>query len=133
MNKLVSITLAMVLLISLSATAVFAAPVDGGGPGDGTGYISDAMELAMAEVLGMDPAEFIALHDSGVTFYDIALDLGYTIEEIPALLAAARDAAVVANPVPGTNLGGGYNAPETAPNGTGTGVPAGSANRGGRR
>jgi len=133
MKKLFAIILSLALLASIGATAVFAAPIERGGPGDGTGYVSDAMKLAMAEVLGMDPVEFAALYDSGVSFYQIALDLGYTLEEIPTLMASAREIAFAANPVQGTLLGDGYNAPEAAPSGTTLGTPAGNTFRGGKR
>lgn len=133
MKKLFTITLALAILVSFGATAVFAAPTNKGGPGDGTGYVSAAMELAMAEVLGMDPVAFAALYDSGLTFSEIALGLGYTLADLPGLMDAVRENAFASDPVQGTYLGGGYNAPDTAPKGTTIGAPAGATFRGGRR
>jgi len=65
---------------------------------DGTGLLYDYMQKAMAEAVGLSVTAFEARHDAGETFYQIALAEGFTAEEIPALMQAARtnalDAAV---------------------------------------
>jgi len=67
---------------------------------DGVGPMHDYMEQAMADAVGLDLDEFEARHDAGETFYQIALDEGFTAEEIPALMQDARakglDAAATA-------------------------------------
>jgi len=57
---------------------------------DGVGPMHEYMEQAMADALGLDLDEFEARHDAGETFYQIALDEGFTAEEIPALMQDAR-------------------------------------------
>jgi len=73
-------------------------PVGGFGPGmmwDGeTDLMHDYMEKAMADAVGLSVTEFESRHDAGETFYQIALTEGYSAEEIPALMQAARDKAL---------------------------------------
>ena len=68
------------------------------GAADGTGLLHEYMQKAMAEAVGLSVTAFEARHDAGETFYQIALAEGFTAEEIPALMQAARtnalDAAV---------------------------------------
>ncbi len=60
----------------------------------GTGYLSEVMEESMAQVLGMELADFEAAHDAGQTFWQIALANGISADEVPALMQEARDLAV---------------------------------------
>jgi hypothetical protein len=59
-----------------------------------TGPLHDFMEKAMAEAVGLTVDEFNTRHANGETFYQIALAEGFTAEEIPALMQAARAKAL---------------------------------------
>ena len=82
------------------------APGGGGmGPGGGRhpmrsfgangeeGPMHEYMVNAMADALGISPEEFESRHEADETAYAMALDLGFTADEIPTLLRAARLAA----------------------------------------
>ena len=99
MKKVVLIAaLAVLAVAALFAGVAFAQgenpPFVGRGPGNGAGYLHEYMQEAMAEAVGLSEAEFEARHDAGETFYQIALDKGFTAEEIPALMLDARKAAL---------------------------------------
>lgn len=85
------------VILALGALGVGVVAAQGGQPpygqrgvADGAGPMHDYMEKAMAEAVGLTVDEFEARHDSGETFYQIALAEGFTSEEIPALMQAAR-------------------------------------------
>ena len=93
--------IAFVLATILGLTIVGAAlaqdgnpPFGGRGPGDGSGFLHDYIEKALADAVGLPFTEFESRHDSGETFYLIALSEGYQAEEIPALMEAAHGAAL---------------------------------------
>ena len=69
-------------------------PFGGRGPGDGSGFLHDYIEKALADAVGLSVTEFESRLDSGETFYLIALSAGYPAEEIPALMATAHDTAL---------------------------------------
>ncbi|NPV07458.1 MAG: hypothetical protein HPY83_05760 [Anaerolineae bacterium] len=60
----------------------------------GTGVLHDVMVESMAEVLGMEVADFEAAQAEGQTFWQIALAQGVAPEDIPALMQQARDMAL---------------------------------------
>ena len=101
-KTLLIVTLLVIALGALSVGVVAAQdgepPFGGRGVADGTGLLHDYMEKAMAEAVDLSVSAFEARHDAGETFYQIALAEGFTAEEIPALMQAARanalDAAV---------------------------------------
>ncbi len=68
--------------------------------GAGDGPLHDYMVNAMAQALGITPADFEARVASGQSAYQIAVALGISAEKIPALLSGARaqalDAALAA-------------------------------------
>jgi len=96
------------VVLALGALSVGVVAAQGGQPPSGQrgvvdgvmGPMHEYMEQAMADAVGLDLEEFEARHDSGETFYQIALDEGFTAEEIPALMQDARtkglEAAVTA-------------------------------------
>lgn len=87
----------ILLILALGALGVGVVAAQGGQPpygqrgvADGTGPMHQYMQQAMAEALGLSVDEFAARHNAGETFYQIALAEGFTAEEIPALMQAAR-------------------------------------------
>jgi hypothetical protein len=99
-----NILLALVAALTLSLVITGLAFAQGYGPGGnglsaGTGInqevtLSNYMPVAMAEVFGMSVEDVDARLDSGETFYTIALSLGYTSEQLPALMTSVRDKAI---------------------------------------
>jgi hypothetical protein len=49
---------------------------------------------SLAGALGISPSDFEVRRAAGETAYQIALDLGISAEEIPALLSDARSKAI---------------------------------------
>jgi hypothetical protein len=119
MKKFVVAGLLVVAALALVATGVAFAqspepPVPGAGNGYGGGRgrmmagaqgglegpMHEYMDAAITKALGISEAEFEARRDAGKTAYQIALDLGFSADEIPTLLSNARsgalDAAVAA-------------------------------------
>jgi hypothetical protein len=115
MKKL--IVASIVVVVALAAVGIGAAaaqapqpPTPGGGQGFGRGFgpmqfaagngtegpMHEYMINAMAEALGITPADFEARRDAGETAYQIASDLGISAESIPALLRDARAKALEA-------------------------------------
>lgn len=107
MKKTVVVVLMVAALAVLTTGIVFAqtpqppAPRGGGmGPGGfggmrpatsgAEGPMHEYMVSAIADALGIAATDFEARLDSGETAYQIALDLGFTADEIPALLRDAR-------------------------------------------
>ena len=67
------------------------------GKSDGEyGPMHQYMEDALAKALGISVDEFEAQRDAGKTAYQIALDLGFTADKIPALLRDAHTKALEA-------------------------------------
>ncbi len=60
----------------------------------GDGPLHTYIVNAFAQALGISPADFEARRNSGQTAYQIALDLGFPADKIPALLSAARTQAL---------------------------------------
>ena len=93
-KTLLIVTLLVVALGALGVGVVAAQdgepPYGQRGVADGTGLLHDYMEKAMADAVGLTVDAFEARHDAGETFYQIALAEGFTAEEIPALMQAAR-------------------------------------------
>jgi len=93
-KTLLIVTLLVVALGALGVGVVSAQegqpPYGQRGVADGTGLLHDYMEKAMAKAAGLTVDAFEARHDAGETFYQIALAEGFTAEEIPALMQAAR-------------------------------------------
>ena len=111
MNKTVVVVLIVAALAALTTGVALAQnpqpPTPGGGFGPGgrmgmmrsfgatpeMGAIHEYMEEAMADALGISRDEFEKRHDAGETGYAIALDLGFSADEIPSLMREARVAA----------------------------------------
>ena len=99
-----NILLALVAALTISLVATGVAFAQGHGPGGnglstGTGTnlevtLSNYMPSAMAEVLGLNVDEVNARLASGETFYTIALSLGYTTDQLPALMTSVRARAI---------------------------------------
>ena len=105
MKKTLLIVTTLVIALGALGIGVVAAqegepPYGQRGVADVTGLLHDYMEKAMADAVGLTVSAFEARHDAGETFYQIALAEGFTAEEIPALMQAARakglDAAAAA-------------------------------------
>ena len=103
MKKTLLIVTVLVIALGALGVGVVAAqegqpPYGQRGVADGAGPMHEYMQKAMAEAIGLSESAFEARHDAGETFYQIALAEGFTAEEIPALMQAARtnalDAAV---------------------------------------
>jgi hypothetical protein len=60
------------------------------------GPMHEYMEEAMARALGITVDELEAQHEAGKTAYEIALGLGFSADEIPALLNDAHTKAIEA-------------------------------------
>ncbi|GAB4416812.1 MAG: hypothetical protein Kow002_02850 [Anaerolineales bacterium] len=93
---LIALTLAAAatLLLAGAAFAQGENPPFGRGPSDGTGTLHAYMEKAMADAVGLSVEAFEARHDAGETFYQIAIAEGFAADEVPALMAEARNAAL---------------------------------------
>jgi hypothetical protein len=99
-----NIVLALVAALTISLVATSAAFAMGYGPGGngtntGTGVnmevtLSNYMPAAMADVLGLSVDEINTRLASGETFTTIALSLGYTIDQLPALMTSIRSEAI---------------------------------------
>jgi hypothetical protein len=105
MKRNILLALAAALTLSLVVTGLaFAQGYGPGGNGANTGTglnlevtLSDYMPAAMADVLGLnvdDVDEVSARLESGETFYSIALSLGYTSDQLPALITDVREKAI---------------------------------------
>lgn len=95
MKKTLWIVLLVILALGALGVGVVAAqggqpPYGQRGVADSGGPMHEYIEEAMAEAVGLTVEEFEARHDAGETFYQIALAEGFTAEEIPALMQAAR-------------------------------------------
>jgi hypothetical protein len=95
-----NILLALVAALTLSLVATGAAFAQGYGPGgNGTGInmevtLSNYMPTAMADVFGLSLDEVNTQLASGETFSTIALSLGYTTDQLPALMTSIRTKAI---------------------------------------
>ena len=95
MKKTLLIVTIIVIALGALGVGVVAAqegepPYGDRGVADGTGLLHDYMQKAMAEAVGLTVNAFEVRHDAGETFYQIALAEGFSAEEIPALMQAAR-------------------------------------------
>jgi hypothetical protein len=117
-KTVVAILVVAALAVLVTGVAVAQAPqppTPGGWPGmgrgmmrgftaDGTeGPLHEYMVEAMADALGISTSDFEARRAAGNSAYQIALDLGKSADEIPALLSDAHskalDAAVAAKAI----------------------------------
>jgi hypothetical protein len=99
-----NILLALVAALTLSLVVTGMAFAQGYGPGRngtnaGTGIpmevtLSNYMPAAMADVLGLSVDDVNAKLASGETFYTIALSMGYTTDQLPALMTSVRAEAI---------------------------------------
>jgi hypothetical protein len=115
MKKLIVASIVVAVAIVVVGIGVAAAqapqpPTPGGGQGFGRGFghmqlaggnaaegpMHDHMVDAMANALGISPAEFESRHDAGETAYQMASDLGIPADSIPTLLRDARAKALQA-------------------------------------
>ncbi len=122
----------------------------GRGVADRTGYgpMHEYMQAELAEQLGVTVDELNAAHAEGKTFWQIAEEKGFTVEQAQQMMTVARNAALDAMVADGTltqeqadwmkqrggMMGGGRRGGRMGP-GTcmdGTGTPGGMM-RGGRR
>ena len=71
-------------------------PASGAVRGTGSGPLYDYMVNALAQALGITPADFAARRAAGETAYQVALTLGISADKIPALLSEARSKAIEA-------------------------------------
>jgi len=99
-----NILLALVAALTLSLVVTGLAFAQGNGPGGnglsaGTGInqevtLSNYMPAAMADVLVLNVEDVNARLQSGETFYTIAFSLGYTSDQLPALMTSVRNKAI---------------------------------------
>jgi hypothetical protein len=99
-----NILLALVAALTISMVATGIAFAQGNGPGGngvgvGTGIgmevtLSNYMPAAMADVFGLSVEDVNARLASGETFYTIALSLGYTSDQLLALMTSVREKAI---------------------------------------
>ena len=99
MKKTIGMSIVLAVIVALILAGVALAqgqyPPNGGrGPGDGSGWLHDYMEKAMADAVGLSVEEFEARHDAGETFYQIALAEGFAADKIPTLMQTARASAL---------------------------------------
>ena len=102
MKRNILLALAAALTLSLVVTGLaFAQGYGPGGSGTGTGMainievtLSDYMPAAIADVLGLSVEDVNARLASGETFYTIALSMGYTSDQLPALMTSVREEAI---------------------------------------
>lgn len=66
----------------------------GGMMGGAEGTMPPYMEAALAEKLGLTIEELQDLHDQGKTFWQVAEDKGFTIEEAQQMMLDTRSAAL---------------------------------------
>lgn len=98
MKRNILLALVAALILSLFATSLaFAQGYGPGGNGLGTGLnlganLSNYMPAAIADVLGVSDVD--ARLASGETFYTIALSVGYTSDQLPALMTSVREMAI---------------------------------------
>ena len=102
MKRNILLALAAALTLSLVVTGL--AFAQGYGPGGSGMYagtslnqevtLSNYMSAAIADVLGLSVENVNTRLESGETFYTIALSLGYTSEQLPALMTSVREKAV---------------------------------------
>ena len=95
MKKTLWIVILVILALGALGVGVVTAqgtqtPYGQRGVADGVGPMHEYMQQAMAEAVGLSVEEFEARHNAGETFYQIALAEGFSAEEIPALMQAAR-------------------------------------------
>ena len=110
MKRNILLALVAALTLSLVVTGLaFAQGYGPGGNGTGTGTalnmevtLSDYMPAAMADVLGLSVEDINARLASGETFYPIALSMGYTSDQLPALMSSVREAAIASATAAGT-------------------------------
>ena len=100
MKKTLLIVTLLVTALGTLGVGVVAAqagnpPYGSQGVADGTGILHDYIEAALADTLGLSVEEFQA-RSVDATFYEIALAEGFSAEEIPALIGAARADALAA-------------------------------------
>ena len=110
MKKNLLVAVLVVAALAVLGTGVVLAqeptpPTPGGrgfGPGmmgrfgngaDEYGPMHQYMEEALAKALGISVDEFETQREAGKTAYQIAIDLGFTADKIPALLSDARTKA----------------------------------------
>lgn len=103
-KRMIGIGLVVVLTVALVATGVAFAQGWGHGGSGGRGPngpiegeegpLHELMETAMADALGISTEDFEARHEAGETFIDMALDLGYDVDEARQLMIAARESAI---------------------------------------
>lgn len=97
----------VVLLLTVAALAVFTTgiavaqapqpPTGGTGlgtRGTGDGPLHTYMINAFAQALGISPIDFEARREAGQTAYQVAQSLGFSADQIPALLSNARTQAL---------------------------------------
>ena len=102
MKRNILLALVAALTISIVATGVaFAQGKGPGGRGISTGTsvnmevtLSNYMPAAMADAFGLGLDDVNARLASGETLQTIALSLGYTVEQLPALMADVRAKAI---------------------------------------
>ena len=102
MKRNILLAFAAALTLSLVVTGLaFAQGYGPGGNGTSTGTginlevnLSNFMPAAMADVLGLSVDDVDAQLASGETFYTIALSLGYTSDQLPALMTSVREKAI---------------------------------------
>jgi hypothetical protein len=113
MKKLIAASIVVVVAIAAVGIGIAAAqspqpPTPGGGQGFGRGFgpmhladgdgaegpMHEYMVNAMADALGITPADFEARHDAGETAYQMASNLGIPADSIPSLLRDARAKAM---------------------------------------
>jgi hypothetical protein len=153
MKRNIFLAFAIALTLSLVvAGAAFAQGYGPGGNGTNTGTnlnlevtLSDYMPAAMVDVLGqgLSVDEINAKLASGETFTTIALSLGYTTDQLPALMTSVRAEAIdlataagvltadqaaflLNNQYGGNAHGNGAGAASMYSTGTGTGIGTGT-------
>jgi len=92
-----NIVIALVATLTFSLVVAGAAFAQGYGPGTGLNLeanLSTYMPTAMADVLGLSVDEVNTRLASSETFTTIALSLGYTNDQLPALMASIRAEAI---------------------------------------
>jgi hypothetical protein len=99
-----NILLALVAALTLSMVVTGLAFAQGYGPGGNGTYtgtslnlevnLSTYMPAAMADVLGLSVDEVNSKLASGETLYTIALSMGYTTDQLPAVMTSVRDKAI---------------------------------------
>ncbi len=98
-KSIVAIVLVVAALAAFTTGVAFAQapqPMNGAVRGTGDGPLHDYMVTAVAQALGITPADLEARLASGQTAYQVGLDLGISADKIPALLSGARAQALEA-------------------------------------